>query len=263
MSLVALAVILFGLIIGSFLNVCIHRLPQGLSVVTPRSRCPHCERALSPWENIPVVSYLVLRGKCSGCGARISWVYPAVESLTALGFYLLYRKFGLTAPLGVNMLLFALLMTLLFIDLFERILPDPLTLGGAMAGFLLSPLQASQFLGGSSLAATLGQSALGALLGGGVLWAVAAIYLKVKKIEGMGFGDIKMMLMVGAFVGWRFAWLTIFVGSLMGAVLGALFILLFRKGRQYELPFGTFLAFGAMITVLWGPQIIDWYFQTF
>ncbi len=210
-----------------------------------------------------MLSYLFLRGKCSGCGASISWVYPAVESLTGLGFFMLHRKFGLTPALGVNMLLFALLLTLLFVDLFERILPDPLTLGGAMAGFLLAPLQAPEFLGGGGLAVALGRSALGALLGGGVLWAVAAIYLKVKKIEGMGFGDIKMMLMVGAFIGWRFAWLTIFLGSLLGAVLGALFILLFRKGKQYELPFGTFLAFGAMITVLWGPQIIDWYFQTF
>ncbi len=229
-------------------------------MVSPRSRCPHCQKPLRAWENVPVLSYLFLRGRCGGCKAPIGWVYPTVELLTAVCFFLLCRKFGLTPALAVNLLFFCLLIALIFIDLFERILPDPLTLGGTVAGFLLSPFQARELLGAATPWGAFGQAALGAALGGGILWLVATAYLKLKKIEGMGFGDIKMMLMVGAFLGWRFAWLTIFLGSLLGAVAGAIFILALRKGRRYELPFGTFLGFGAMAAVLWGARLLDWYF---
>lgn len=262
MLLIEALVVFVGLIVGSFLNVCIHRLPKRQSVIFPRSRCPQCGRPIPAWENIPLLSYLFLRGKCAGCGHPISWVYPTVEAVTALSFFLLYRKFQMTLPLAVNAFLFAMLIVLVFIDLFERILPDLITLGGAVAGLLLSPVQSGEFLTGDSLWDSLSGSLLGAFLGGGILWLVAAAYLKIKRIEGMGFGDIKMMVMVGAFLGWRYAWMTIFLGSLIGAVVGALFILMFRKGRRYELPFGSFLGLAAMVAVLWGGRLLDWYFKS-
>ncbi len=258
--LTPLAVVLFGLVIGSFLNVCIHRLPRSQSVVTPRSSCPHCGRLIRAWENIPVLSYLLLRGRCRGCQAAISWVYPVVELLTAGCLLLLHWKFGLSVVFAVNAVFFCLLIVLMFIDLFERLLPNLITFSGAAAGLLAAPWQASEFLGGGSAASQLFNSVLGAVFGGGMLWLVAWLYFRLKKIEGMGFGDIKMMVMVGAFLGWRMAWLTILLGSLSGALLGAAYILTLGKGRLYELPFGTFLAAGAMASVLWGNDLLSWYF---
>jgi len=180
---------------------------------------------------------------------------------------LAYLEFGLTAPFVVNGILFCLLIILVFIDLFERILPNVITLGGAVVGFLLSPLQSTELLrplpsglAEAPVAGALLASLVGALLGGGFLWLVAALYFRIRKIEGMGFGDIKMMLMVGAFLGWQFTWLTIFLGSLLGALLGSLYIAVFGRGRMYELPFGTFLGIAAIIVVFYGPEFIDWYF---
>ncbi|MFQ5738914.1 MAG: prepilin peptidase [Acidobacteriota bacterium] len=258
----SLLVVAFGLALGSFLNVCIYRIPRGLSVILPRSHCPQCDHKIRPWENIPLLSYLFLGGRCGSCGRPIGWVYPAVEALTALLMYLLFLKYGFSFSLMVNAIAFSLLVVLIFIDLFERLLPNPLTLGGMVLGFLLAPLQSSEFFIAStpSLWEPYWQSFLGALIGGGVLWAVAKAYFKVRKVEGMGFGDIKMMAMVGAFLGWRFAWLTIFLGSLMGAVVGAFFIYSSGKDRRYELPFGSFLGVGAVIATLWGRDLLSWYF---
>lgn len=260
-----LFVILLGLVIGSFLNVCIHRMPRNESIVRPRSHCPRCNHQIRPWENVPVLSYLFLKGKCSKCQAPISWVYPLVESLTALSFYLLFLKYGLMSPFFVNALFFCGLIILVFIDLFHRILPDILTLGGTIAGLLLSPLQSSEFLMGpfpmdpsGPLSKPL-SSLLGVVLGGGILWVTAWFYLRWRKVEGMGFGDIKMMAMIGAFLGPTFAFLTIFFGSLSGAIVGMAFIRLARKDRRYELPFGTFLGIGAMLSTLWGRRLIIWY----
>lgn len=261
-------VTLFGLAIGSFLNVCIYRLPRKISIVRPRSRCPHCDTPLRPWHNIPVVSYLILGGRCASCGQSIGWVYPLVEILTAGLLLFAYLEFGLTAPFLVNGVLFCLLVVLVFIDLFERILPNVITLGGAIIGFMLSPLQSPELL--RPLTSALAEapvtgaflsSLAGALLGGGFLWVVAFLYLRVRKIEGMGFGDIKMMFMVGTFLGWQFTWLTIFLGSLLGVLLGSLYIALFSRGRMYELPFGTFLGMAAVIVVLFGPEFVEWYFR--
>jgi leader peptidase (prepilin peptidase) / N-methyltransferase len=261
-----LFVILFGLVIGSFLNVCIFRIPRRQSVVRPGSRCPHCEHQISAWENIPVLSYLILRGRCRQCRTPISWVYPTVEVLTALSFYLLFLKYAFTTPFWINALFFSILIVLVFVDLYHRILPDVLTLGGTVAGFLLVPLQSPEFF--SSAAAGLRvemlpgrylESLFGVLLGGGLLWLTAKLYLALKKMEGMGLGDVKMMGMVGAFLGWKFAWLTIFVGSLLGAVVGFAYIYLSGQGRRYELPFGSFLGCAAAVTTLWGPQLISWY----
>ncbi len=261
-----LFVVLFGLVIGSFLNVCIHRIPRGQSVVSPRSRCPQCNHAIRAWENIPLISYAILRGRCSKCRARISWVYPLVEALTAGAFYLLFLKYGFSSPFWLNAVFFSLLIALTFIDLYHRILPDVLTLGGTVVGFLLVPLQSSEFFAKpttsllvDTITSRYFESFLGIALGGGLLWVAARLYLAVKKVEGMGLGDVKMMMTIGAFLGWRFAWLTVFVGSFVGAVIGLLFIYLSGRDKRYELPFGSFLGIAAVIATLWGGNLIAWY----
>ncbi|MBI4444376.1 MAG: prepilin peptidase [Acidobacteria bacterium] len=263
----AVVVIVVGLAVGSFLNVCIHRLPRGSSVIWGRSRCPHCGSPIRPLENIPLVSFLVLRARCRRCGHRIGWIYPVVELMTAALFYVLYLKYGMSTPFWINGGFFALLVVLTFIDLFERILPDVLTLGGLVMGILLSPFQSSEFFAGdpflpeksSSLWMDYAHSLLGAVLGAGLVGVVAFGYWVLRKTEGMGHGDIKMMAMIGAFVGWRYAWLTVFLGSLAGAVMGSLYILLQKKGTRYELPFGSFIAFGAVIATLYGLRLVSWY----
>ncbi|MFZ0428404.1 MAG: prepilin peptidase [Acidobacteriota bacterium] len=266
----AVLVVIAGLVFGSFLNVCIYRLPRGISVVTPASRCPQCGRAIRPWENIPLLSYLLQRGRCRGCGRRISWVYPTVEAITAVSFLALYLRFGLEPAFFLNAVFFCLIIALIFIDLFDRILPDVLTLSGTAVGFLLAPFQSPAFLhgpgsvswGGPVLGSYL-NSGLGILFGGGFLWVVATAYLKLRKIEGMGFGDVKMMALVGAFLGWQFSWLTILLGSLLGAVVGGLYIWLFGQNRRYELPFGSFLGLAVIFVTLGGPAFVGWYIRFF
>jgi leader peptidase (prepilin peptidase)/N-methyltransferase len=262
-------VIVVGLIVGSFLNVCIHRVPRGRSVVYPRSACPHCHHPIGALENIPVLSYLLLGGKCRQCGAQIPWVYPLVEALTAVLFYLLFLKYGFQSPFFVNLVFFSILVILIFIDLFERLLPDVFTLGGLAFGLVLAPLQSGEFfpdagpMNLSSLLLRYYDSFLGVLMGAGFLWLVAEVYLRIKKVEGMGFGDIKMMAMVGAFLGWQHTWMTILLGSLLGALVGSLYIYVLGKGTKYELPFGSFLAVGAMISALWGESILTAYLSQF
>lgn len=261
-----LPVFLLGLIIGSFLNVCIYRVPRGMSVVSPRSACPSCGRPIPAWENIPVVSFLLQQGRCRGCGGSIGWIYPTVELLTGVLFWGLYMRFGLGLEFALNAVFFSLLIALMFIDLFERILPDVMTLGGLVFGLALAPIQHPDFLlGRGSLewggpwVAVYVNSLLGVVVGGGFLWLVAELYLRLRRVEGMGFGDVKMMAMVGAFLGWQYTWMTILAGSVLGAVVGGAFIYLGGRGRSYELPFGTFLAAAAMLVTLFGPTVLEWY----
>jgi leader peptidase (prepilin peptidase)/N-methyltransferase len=262
-------VIVVGLIVGSFLNVCIVRVPRNRSVVHPRSACPHCNHAISALENIPVLSYLFLRGKCRQCGTKISWVYPLVEAFTAVLFYLLFTKYGFQSPFFVNAVFFSILLILIFIDLFERLLPDVFTLGGLAFGFVMAPFQSGEFFpaaGPMNLSSVLLRyydSFLGVLMGAGFLWLVAEVYFRMKKVEGMGFGDIKMMAMVGAFLGWQHTWMTILLGSLLGALVGSFYIYILGRGAKYELPFGSFLAVGAMIATVWGRPIITAYLGQF
>ncbi|HEV8132281.1 MAG TPA: prepilin peptidase [Acidobacteriota bacterium] len=267
-----LLVFLFGLVIGSFLNVVIARVPERQSVITPRSRCPHCSTPIAPYDNIPVLSFLWLRGRCRHCREKIAILYPVVELLTGLAFVAAYGKFDWTPSFPLNALFFSALIALIFIDLRHRILPDIITLPLILIGLFLSYIQdpsliESRFLARlfdlqmpwQRIAVHATASLLGILLGGGALWAVAVAYLKLRKIEGMGMGDVKLMAAVGAFLGWSLAWLTIFIGSLLGAIIGSAYIASRRKGLQYELPFGTFLGFAAIVSALWGPDLIDWY----
>lgn len=265
--------LVFGLVIGSFLNVVILRLPEKLSISTPRSRCPDCKQPISWYDNIPIVSYLILSGRCRRCRKKISPRYPFIEALSGLVSVLLFLKFGLSIEWVIFLAFSAALIVLAFIDLDHRILPDPITLNGIWIGALVSvylappnPLIARLFRAagvesaGPRVIALVG-SLLGAVVGGGLLWGVAEAYFRLRGAEGMGFGDVKMMAMVGAFLGAPLALLTIMVGSLLGSVIGLAFIRFTSKTRQYELPFGTFLSFAGIIAVLYGEDMVRWYIE--
>ena len=241
--------IVVGLCVGSFLNVCIHRIPRGGSLLRPRSRCPGCGHELSWFENIPVLSYVALGGKCRRCRTRISIRYPIVELLTAVVFLAHYAVFGLTAFLVVR-LLFACAMIVLFaIDLEHQLLPDVITLSGLVAGLVFSFVFPPGLL----------DAVLGAILGGGILWLIAEAYYRYSGQEGMGGGDIKMLAMVGAFLGWQQVLLTLVLASVAGALLGSIIIASRRGGMKFAVPFGTFLAVGALAASLVGPRVIGWY----
>ena len=261
------AAFLFGLLIGSFLNVCIYRMPRDISVVSPRSHCPECEKTITWSDNIPLLSFLLLRGKCRHCGARIPWRYPAVEFLTGLVFALAVAQFGLTAPAGKFAMLGAILITLVFSDLETRILPEEFTLGGAVAGvifswfvpltpglaFFLVPDHENRRL------LSLAESLLGVAVCAGVLWVTAWFYARVRHREGLGLGDVSMIAMIGAFLGLQGALLTLIVGSILGAVVGL--VVIYATGKDastYELPFGTFLGAAAAAVAVWGEAVVRW-----
>ncbi len=243
--LVGLAFIL-GACVGSFLNVCIHRLPEHRSVVAPRSRCPKCDAALVPMDNIPIVSWLLLRGRCRRCGERISIRYPLVELSVALVWAgaVVVQGFSWEA-LGAAVFL-TLLLGIALTDARTYTIPDPFTLGGLMLGVALSLTP-----GGI----TVWQSLFGAVLGFTLLYFVAVVGEKVFRKPAMGGGDIKMMAMVGAFIGPAGVLLTVFLGALLGTVIFGPISLRTKK----LVPFGIFLALGATVTLLWGDWIIDWY----
>ncbi len=249
----AIFIFLVGLAIGSFLNVCIFRLPQRASVVTPGSSCPSCGHRLSWKENIPLFSYLLQKTRCRHCRERISWIYPVVEISTAGLFTGLFLRFGISPPFFLNAFFCSVLLVLIVIDLNERILPNPLTIGGTLVGLGLAPFQAQEILGASpgDYRAAYLFSVAGCLLGGGTLWLVAELYYRIRKQEGLGFGDVKMMFMVGAFVGWRFVWPIIFLGSILGTLIGGGYIYILKKGSRYALPYGSFLGIAAIFIVFW------------
>lgn len=242
-------VLLLGLAVGSFLNVVVHRLPREESLVSPGSRCPACGYALRAVENIPVVSYVVLLGRCRRCRARISVRYPLVELATAALFVAHYLVFGWTPLLAVRLLFAAGLVAMFAIDLEHHLLPDAITLPGIVAG-----LAASVFLPPGFLNALVGM-----LAGGGVLWLIGEAYYRYAGDEGMGGGDVKMLAMIGAFLGWQLVLLTLVLSSLAGAVIGLLVIATRRGGMKYALPYGTFLSVSAMIASLYGERIVRWY----
>ncbi len=248
-TLVLVCLVLLGLAVGSFLNVCIHRLPSRSSVVSPGSRCPSCGYALGWADNIPVVSYIMLRGRCRSCKAPISLRYPIVELLTMGVFALNFYVFG-TGPILVPKLVLSCAMVVLFaIDLEHHLLPDAITLPGIIAGFLFSLLFPPGPLA----------SAIGILVGGGSLWLIGEAYYRYAGQEGMGGGDVKMLAMIGAFLGWKLVLVTLVFSSIAGAVIGLLVILSRRGDLRYALPYGTFLALAGLIASLYGDRIVAWY----
>jgi leader peptidase (prepilin peptidase) / N-methyltransferase len=247
-----LFVFLLGTIIGSFLNVCIHRMPRHESIISPRSRCPACQSGIRPIDNIPILSFLLLGGKCRKCRTPISWSYPLVEFLNGLGYILLVWRFGLAWPAAVYALLFSALIVVTFIDLAHQIIPNEITLPGMVIGMIAA---------GIVLPQGFWNSLIGLLLGGGLFYLIADLSYRVLKQEGMGGGDIKLIAMVGAFLGWQNVLLTIFIGALAGSVVGLFLILLKGKGRRFPIPFGPFLALGALTSLFWGGEILRWYFS--
>ena len=271
------SIFVLGLLVGSFLNVCISRLPKEnaaeRSIVRPRSHCPKCNAPISWYDNIPLLSYILLGARCRACKTRISAIYPAIELLTGLLFLMCLLAFGMTIA-GLKWGIFScVLIVLIFTDIFERILPDPVNFFGMGAGLLFAFF--SQPADGTAAwlsnkifsypppapVLSFVDAIFGAVLGGGLLWLVGEVYLKWRGREGMGLGDVKMMTMVGAFLGPQRTFLTILAGSLLGSVLGLLFILVRRKGSDYELPFGSFLGVSALLVAFLGTPVLNWYFH--
>lgn len=251
---VAGTIFVFGLLIGSFLNVVIYRLPQRLSIVFPSSRCPACDVAIRPYDNVPVLSYVMLGGKCRGCKMAISPVYPAVELLVAVLYLSLYLVDGLTLRLLADIVFVSLIVPLVFIDLRHKLLPNAITYPGFVIMILLRLA-----LGWPDWGAALASAALGAAVGGGSLWLVREAYFRLRRIEGMGLGDVKMMLMVGAYLGWQRTLLTIFVASLLGSLIGIMLIWLRGGNMKMEIPFGVFLGPAAIIALVVGNPLLAWY----
>ncbi|MGH9600793.1 MAG: prepilin peptidase [Terriglobales bacterium] len=300
------AVFLFGLAFGSFLNVCIYRLPRGLSVVGPRSACPGCNQPIRAADNIPVLSWILLSGRCRNCKTRISSRYAVVELLTAFLFLFCFSTFGLTLPALKYSVFGFLLLGLIFTDAETKLLPDKLTLPGMALGFvfsLLVPVEdlASLLLPGlvrlpvsSDLAArfySLADSLLGAAIGASFIYGAGYLYLRVRGVEGMGFGDVKLMGLIGAFLGPRLTVLTLFAASMAGAIFGVstmLVVWLKRTRRRmvrghepaaaarkrawrsaqlvyryYEMPFGVFLGSMALLSAFLGDRFLAWYWGTY
>lgn len=247
---VPLAVAVIGLFIGSFLNVCIHRIPRGESIVFPSSSCPGCGARIRPWDNVPILSYLILWGKCRSCKGKISIRYPLVEALSALLALAMLYRFGLNASFAVYYVWTCALLVITFIDLDHQIIPDSLSIGGIVAGLALVWWMPVSYL----------DALIGLGLGAGLLIAVIYGYFFLTGKHGMGGGDVKLLGMIGVFTGWQGVLFTIFTGSLAGSLVGIPWALLQRKNMQTAIPFGPFLALGAFIYVLFGEPIIAWYF---
>lgn len=251
-------VLAVGLVLGSFLNVCIYRLPVGQSVVAPRSRCPRCEKLIVWYQNIPVLSWLLLRGRCSNCSVRISIRYPFVEALSGVSVLLLWRTFGYQAAFPIAAAFVLAMIALFFTDLDHQLLPDAITLTGFATGMAIAWF--NPFLTGEGWG-RIWVALSGAALGSGLLWGVGAIYGKLRGVEAMGMGDVKMMAMVGAFTGPGGVLVTIFAASLVGAVVGVAMIPLGGRTMQDKLPFGCFLAPAAVAALLVGRQAIEAYLR--
>lgn len=282
---IGLAVTLFGLLIGSFLNVVIYRVPLGESIAFPGSHCPNCDAPVKAYDNIPVLSYLLLGGKCRACKARISPVYPVVEFLVGVLYLLCFLKVDSRFAYEVEPLRFwfalvahlvfvSLIVPLIFIDMRHKLLPDVITKPGIvlmLALRILAPdpaINASTkstfgLFGWSEFAIAAIGALLGAIVGGGSLWLVREVYLRLRKVEGMGLGDVKMMLFVGAFLGWQLTLLTIFLASMLGSLVGIALIALRGGNMKMEIPFGVFLGPAALISMFVGEAFIAWYLSMY
>jgi leader peptidase (prepilin peptidase) / N-methyltransferase len=268
-----------GAVIGSFLNVVIHRIPREQSIVLPSSKCPSCKTAIKPYDNIPVISYLILGGQCRACGAGISARYPVVEALTAILFAAVTWHDGLSFALGFDLAFVAAMVALIFIDQEHQILPNAITYPGILFAvitrltvpYLVGPThfddlpQLLRFLPSWPLwAVSLAGAAVGALIGAGFLWFMGFLWEKLRGVEAMGFGDVKMMLMAGAFLGWRLTLLTIFLGALTGSIGGiSIMLVTGKRDFQMKVPFGVFLGIGSIVSLLLGSQLITWYASQF
>jgi len=254
----------FGSLIGSFLNVCIHRLPLEESVVWPSSHCPHCQKRIPAYDNIPFISYIFLRGKCRYCNKRISLRYPAVELLTAITFVVLFNRFKLTYDFFFYILFVCALIIATFVDIKHRIIPDEVSVGGVILGFILSAIRGFNLSPVSWSYKPMLGSFIGIIVGGGIIYLTGAIFdlvyfklLKKPPIQGetqsMGGGDVKLLAMIGAFLGWERALITFLIAPFFGAVIGVINLL---TKKDHTLPYGPFLSLAAVLSLFFAPQII-------
>jgi leader peptidase (prepilin peptidase)/N-methyltransferase len=279
--LIYIFIFVIGASIGSFLNVVIHRVPSELSLF-PSSRCPNCKNAIKPYHNIPIFGWLMLGGKCAHCHEPIAWRYPAVELLTALVFILVYWQIGLTAFLPVALVFSAAMIALVFIDAEHMILPNvityPMFVFAAIVRVGLPLLPQPYFFSDMRSApivylhtsgypdwmVSLAGALLGALIGGGSLWLVGALWKLLRGVDAMGLGDVKLLLGVGALLGWRLTLLTIFLGAFTGALAGIVLVIRQRdRNLQTQIPFGIFLGIGSIAAMLFGDRMIAWYLARF
>ena len=249
-SLIALYSLLVGLALGSFMNVCIYRIPLEKSIIRPSSSCPNCGKKIRFYDNIPLISYLLLLGRCRHCHHPISWRYPAVEALTGLLSLALFIRYGLSFQYLLFLLFAATLVTISFIDLDHQIIPDVMSIPGIVAGL------AAAFIPGN---VSWFDSIIGIIGGGGTLFLVGLIYEKLTGKQGMGGGDVKLLAMIGAWMGWRSLPFVLLVSSLTGAIIGSIFLLMAGKGYRVRIPFGPFLSLGALSYIFFGPQLTNWY----
>ncbi|MBE3089203.1 MAG: prepilin peptidase [Actinobacteria bacterium] len=243
---------LLGLIVGSFSNVCIYRIPRNESIIFPASHCPKCRNTIKPIDNIPLLSYILLKGRCRHCKSKISIQYPIVEFITGLIYLIIYLIYGLSIQTLIYIILSSALIIIAFIDLNQQIIPDVISLPGIAIGFILSffvPYIA--FI----------NSALGVVVGGGVILIIGLGGSVIFKKEAMGGGDIKLAAMIGAFLGWRYIIISLFLGFFLGALIGIILIMTKIKKREDVIPFGPFIILGSFITLIWGEKIISWYLR--
>jgi leader peptidase (prepilin peptidase) / N-methyltransferase len=249
-AFISLAVIV-GAVIGSFLNVCIYRLPLGRSIVWPASACESCGRELAWFENLPVISYVALGARCRTCRAPLSARHPTIEALTALMFGVAAWYYGPTVLLASRLVFGCALIVLFAIDLEHHLLPNAITLPGIVVGLAFSVVTEPGWL----------SSLLGAVVGGGSLWLIAEVYYRLRHEEGLGMGDVKMLAMIGAFVGWQLTIVTLMMASVAGSIVGVIVIVSRKGDMKYALPFGTFLAMGAALAATVGPDLLGWYLR--
>jgi leader peptidase (prepilin peptidase)/N-methyltransferase len=238
---------IFGAVVGSFLNVCIFRIPVKTSIIKPLSQCPHCHHPVYFYDNIPIISFIMLRGKCRDCGGKISWRYPLVELITAALALLLFLQFGLTLKFLTFFIFTAVLIVITFIDLDHQIIPDVLTLPGIPIFFLLAIFVVKvPWL----------EALIGLLIGGGMLFAIAFVYQLITKREGMGGGDIKLLAMIGGFLGWKSLIFILLVSSFSGAIVGIAAMVIQKQDMKYAIPFGPFLSAAAVAYLFWGDAFM-------
>jgi leader peptidase (prepilin peptidase)/N-methyltransferase len=243
-------IFILGLIVGSFSNVCIYRIPRNESIIYPASHCPKCRSNISPKDNIPLLSYILLKGRCRNCKSKISIQYPIVEFLTGLIYLIVYLIYGLSIQSLIYIILSSALIIIAFIDLNEQVIPEVISLPGMVIGLILS-----FFVPYISFI----NSALGIVIGGGIILVIRLAGSLIFKKESMGIGDIELAAMIGAFLGWRYIIISLFLGFFLGAVAGIFLILSKIKSREDMIPFGPFIALGSLITILCGEKILVWY----
>ena len=243
-------IFILGLIVGSFCNVCIYRIPKNESIIYPASHCSKCRSKIKPVDNIPLLSFILLKGRCRNCKSKISIQYPMVEFLSGLIYLIIYLIYGLSVQTLIYIILSSALIIIAFIDLNEQIVPDVISLPGIVTGFIIS-----FFVPYISFI----NSALGVVVGGGIILIIALVGSMIFKKEAMGGGDVKLAAMIGAFLGWRYTIISLFLGFFLGALVGIFLVLSKIKSKEDMVPFGPFIALGSLITLLWGEKIIAWY----